>query len=358
MRPRSNWLLIFILVLGLFSVLTLRGISVTYATNQLFFFIIGIIVFWLLSSVSFGYWERTKWLWYSAVVGLLVLTLIIGNVTKGAVSWLSIGSYRLQPSEFVKPALLLLLASSVPLGSLKRNTNYVIFGVISFIPMILILLQPDLGTLLTIIGGVSVQFLLHRPSKKAVTVIIMMALLIALSGWLFWLQDYQKDRIQTFWQPQTDLQGSGYNARQAMIAVGSGGATGLGWGEGRQSHLRFLPEQHTDFLFATFAEERGFVGAIILILIYSGLFTTLVWYLRQLQHSTAWTFTASATGLLLLQTFVNIGMNMGLTPVTGIPLPLFSLGGSSLLSTTIILGWIESARRSELKMPQQTEKIT
>lgn len=348
MRPRSYWLVIHILVLGLLSILTLRGISVTYATNQLFFFIIGLLTYYTLSSFPFSVWKQSRWLWYTGVIGLLVITLIIGNATKGAVSWLRIGSYRLQPSELAKPALLLLLASNIPLASINKLKSFGQFSFWALLPMVLILLQPDLGTLITLVAGVGVMFLQHRPHKKLLIMILSLVIVVSISGWFFWLQDYQKDRLRSFWQPQTDVQDSGYNARQAMIAVGSGGFTGLGWGEGRQSHLRFLPEQQTDFLFATYAEERGFIGSLILITIYGSLFFTLSKISQQIREPSAWLFAISSSSLLLVQSFINLGMNIGLTPVTGVPLPLFSLGGSSLISTTIILGWIESARRSQL----------
>jgi rod shape determining protein RodA len=353
MRPRSYLVLLQIILLATLSVTTLRGISETLALNQLFFFVVGILSFWLLSAWPWRHWENQKWLWYGGVVALLIIILIIGTATKGSVSWLRFGSYRLQPSEFLKPALLLILATEFQNRSLKHWSKLAKFVFITFLPLGLILLQPDLGTALTITAGVGTLFLLLEPPRKILMILSLGSLVILVSSWLFFLKPYQKDRILTFVRPEVDVRGSGYNAQQAMIAVGSGGWWGQGWGEGRQSHLRFLPERQTDFLFATYAEEQGFMGSAALVLLYGSLFFSLIRQARSIENQAAFNFAIATLALLFVQTFINIGMNIGLTPVTGIPLPLFSLGGSSLLSTCIILGLLESQRRSYLPVSKR-----
>lgn len=352
MRPRQYGLIALILGLAVLSLISLRGISATFAMNQLFFFGVGFLAFGVISALPFRVWQSGRWLWYSGVLGLLGLTLLLGQTTKGAVSWLELGAYRLQPSEFLKPTLLLLLASECGMGSLRSWRQAARFLGLAGIPLLLVMLQPDLGTALTLVAGVGASFLLTAPPKKLVLGLVTGSVILMIFAWLFLLQPYQKDRILTFVRPTHDTQGSGYNAQQAMIAVGSGGLMGQGWGQGRQSHLRFLPERQNDFLFATFAEERGWVGSIALLSLYAGLF----WYLgamaREIPDEAQQRFILSSAALLLFQSFINIGMNIGLTPVTGIPLPLFSLGGSSVLATCITLGLAESSRRSQIPQNQ------
>lgn len=348
MRPRSYVLVVLIVLLAVLSVISLRGISTNLALNQLFFFTFGLIIFFVTSAIHFSNWLNGRWLWYFGIIALLMVTLILGQATKGAVSWLEFGSYRLQPSELLKPVLLLLLAGEFAIGSLKNTKGIFRFALLGGLPLILVLLQPDFGTASTLIVGVVTLFLLTEPPRRLIFGSALLGCIIAVIAWAWLLQPYQKDRLLTFVKPQQDTQGRGYNAQQAMIAVGSGGLTGQGWGQGKQSHLRFLPERQTDFLYATYAEERGFMGSAWLVLLYAGLFISLGLIAKEINNNQQRIFIISSASLLLVQTFINIGMNIGLTPVTGIPLPLFSLGGSSILATCLTLGLIESIRRSQL----------
>lgn len=354
MRPRNLWLPSVILLIGVLSILTLRGIAPGFATNQLLFYIVSLAAFAGVSSLPFAWFRSTRWVWYGVSLFLLIVTLIIGTTTNGSLSWLSFGSYRLQPSELLKPALILLLATEFGSKPVSKWENLLKFGLYLAIPVALILLQPDLGTTLIILAGAVFVFLAQKPSKKIVGAAVGSAIAVAAIAWMFFLVPYQKARIQTFFQPQADPRGSGYNARQAVIAVGSGGTWGHGWGHGRQSHLRFLPERQTDFLFATYAEERGWVGTGALVLLYAALFFYITLPLQQAQNRTELALALGLGMLLFAQTFINIGMNIGLTPVTGVPLPLFSLGGSSLLASCIAFGLLESMRRSQ---PYEIEKI-
>lgn len=348
MRPRSYVLVVLIILLAVLSVISLRGIADYLALNQLFFFALGLVIFFITSAVHFSNWLSGRWLWYLGIISLLLLTLLMGQVTKGAVSWLEFGSYRLQPSELLKPLLLLFLAGEFTIGSLKNTRRILRYAVLGGLPLILVLLQPDFGTAFTLMVGVGISLILAAPPKRLLLGSAILGVVLAVIAWLWLLQPYQKDRLLTFVQPQQDMQGRGYNAQQAMIAVGSGGLSGQGWGQGKQSHLRFLPERQTDFLYATYAEERGFSGSAWLVLLYAGLFTALGLIAKEITNPQHRLFIISSASLLLVQTFINIGMNIGLTPVTGIPLPLFSLGGSSILATCLTLGLIESIRRSQL----------
>jgi len=347
MYPRDLRLLVVMVILEVLSIATLRGISIDLAYNQLFFALVGVLAFFFVSSFSWQQWQKSRWVWYGGVILLLLLTLIFGRVTKGSMSWLQIGHYRLQPSELLKPALLLLLASQFRLISLRDWKSLLSFAVLACFPLLLIMLQPDLGTALTVSAGIGSLFLLLNPPKKLIAALSVLGFVGILFAWVFIFKPYQKDRLRTFVDPAADTQGSGYNAQQAMIAVGSGGFMGQGIGQGKQSHLRFLPERQTDFLFATYAEERGFVGSAALILLYATMFWIIGQYAQQTSDRYALHFILAGAVMLLIQTFVNIGMNIGINPVTGIPLPLFSLGGSSILATSILLGLMESCRRSQ-----------
>ncbi len=353
MQQRSLWWPCLLLFFCVLSILTLRGISESLAINQLLFAFVGFAAFIGISSLPFAWFRSTRWVWYTGCLALLVITLIIGTTTNGSLSWLSFGSYRLQPSELLKPTLILLLATQFAHSPLSQGKHLLRFVLILLIPVGLILLQPDLGTTLIILAGSSLVFLTNQPNKKIVAAGGMAVVSAAVLAWLFFLAPYQKDRIRTFFQPQADPRGSGYNARQAVIAVGSGGLTGHGWGHGRQSHLRFLPERQTDFLFATYAEEQGWVGTLFLLGLYVCLFFRIGQVLQNSRTKEELSFVLGIGALLFTQTAINIGMNIGLTPVTGVPLPLFSLGGSSFLATCISLGLLESLRRSQPHVVKQ-----
>lgn len=353
MRPRSSIFPLFLLLFSVVSVITLRSIDPSYGTNQLLFFLVSFLAYGVLSSLPFLWLKKMRWWAYGGVIALLVITLIIGTATNGSVSWLRFGSYRLQPSEFLKPVLLFLLGIEIARSPLQQLPQLGKFLLLACLPLGLVLLQPDLGTMLVTSAGIAGIYFFSFPNRRFTVWLTGIAFLVGIFSWIFILQPYQKDRIRTFVAPQSDPLGSGYNARQAMIAVGSGEVWGKGFGNGLQSNLRFLPERHTDFLFATFSEETGFIGSAALISLYAALFFWLSRLLTQLDSPEKVLITAGITLALFAQTTINIGMNIGVAPITGVPLPLFSLGGSSLLATAISLGIIESLRRSSLPAPQK-----
>ena len=198
--------------------------------------------------------------------------------------------------------------------------------------------QPDLGSAMILFLTWLAMVLLLPVPKKTILAIFLIILVLAAGAWLFVLQDYQKDRLLTFVQPQRDPLGSGYNVRQSVVAVGSGQVLGRGLALGSQSQLNFLPEQETDFIFAVIAEELGFVGAGLLLLLFASLFLRLYKIARETRDDFGNFLCLGIITYLTIQTFINIGMNLGIAPVTGIPLPLVSYGGSSLVSILIALG--------------------
>lgn len=340
------------MIFAVLSLSTLLSIDANYGMNQLLFFISAFLAYWFIQRVPFGWFKKTRWISYLSLIFLLVVTLFLGRTTNGAVSWIRIGSFGLQPSELLKPLLPLFLASEVLEHPLTQYKNILRFAVLSFIPLALVILQPDLGTSIVIFSGIGAIFLAAKPKKEILFLSFAGFVSLILIAWLFFLQPYQKARIATFLSPASDPLGSGYNAQQAIIAVGSGGVGGRGFGQGIQSHLRFLPERQTDFLFATYAEETGLLGTFILIQLYVGLFLAIAWLIRRITDPTTFLFTTGVLAALMVQTGINIGMNIGIAPITGITLPLFSLGGSSVLATSMTLGLLESARKSYLPAPR------
>lgn len=347
MRPLSSTLPLFLVLFGVISVSTLRSIDISYGFNQLIFFLVAGAAYLGVSCTPVYWLKRGRWLGYFLVVALLLVTLIIGRATNGSVSWIRLGAYRLQPSEFLKPLLILLLAFEAGRRPVDRWASIARFALLAVIPLSLVLIQPDLGTSLIVLTGIVAVFILSRPKKHHVLLLGFVGLAVAALAWVAILKPYQRDRILTFLNPTSDPLGSGYNAQQAMIAVGAGGFFGTGFGNGAQSHLRFLPERQTDFLFATFAEETGLVGSLLLLSLYTGLYGWLVLRLSQLRHRDQFVAAAGILAMFLMQSFINIGMNIGIAPITGVTLPFFSLGGSSLLSSAVSLGIVESLRRGD-----------
>jgi len=273
--------------------------------------------------------------------------LILSHAIKGARSWLSFGAFSLQPSDPVKILVVLILAKYFSRRHIEiaRVKHILISGFYAFVPFVLVLLQPDFGSAVIIfliwLGMVMVSGI----SKKH---LILVALLGAVSVGLLWsfaFKDYQKDRILTFLHPLTDIRGAGYNAYQSMIAVGSGEVLGKGVGYGTQSRLRFLPEYQTDFIFAAFAEEWGFVGVLIMFV----LFGIILWRILAAAllgvSNFEILFGMGVAIMFMSHIIVNVGMNIGLLPVTGTPLPFLSYGGSHLITEFAALGMLMGMRR-------------
>jgi rod shape determining protein RodA len=259
---------------------------------------------------------------------LLLITLVIGQVTRGTVRWIPIGSFSLQPSEIIRPFLLVFFANFITAKRINLKRLIQILSLMA-LPLFLILVQPSLGvTALTAIGFLGL-FLASEVEKKYFLFMGIIAIVLIPLVFMF-LAPYQKARVTAFLDPASDPQGAGYNAIQSTISVGSGKFFGRGLGKGVGTQLSFLPERHTDFIFASVAEEMGFIGAVVLLVItvfllfrISGLFLT-----------------------LFAQTVVHVGMNMGLLPITGVPYPLVSAGGSSLLATLTSLGIVMGTKKS------------
>ncbi len=337
MRPNRGLFiaaLILVLILGLITIWsTVPDLFLT----QLEFVIAGIIIVYLLSRLDTRTFFSISTLLYIASILLLVVTMVIGRNIRGSVRWINLGFFNLQSSEIVKPFLAIFYASYLSKGKMTKWIDLFKFLIFAFIPVILIAAQPDLGSALTLICLPLVLLVFTGQLKKLLILgVIFIGLAIPLESKV--LKPYQRQRFETFINPYQDPQGAGYNVIQATIAVGSGGLFGKGVKLGTQSHLNFLPERHTDFVFASFAEEFGLLGAAALFSAYFVIFRTCLSTARILKDNKATLLSLSVFTIFVFQTIVNVGMNLGVMPVTGITLPLFSYGGSSLLSFAILIG--------------------
>jgi len=326
-----RWIIpLIIVVLGLISYSTLASIVPELAMRQVGFLLAGLVIFIIIRNIPFQFFHRLAPLWYALLCILLVITLFMPE-SKGASRWIEFGLFSFQPSQLAIPSTLLFLGwfEKKNVTGLKQTATMM---AIILVPAILIFAEPNLGTSLvfTLVTGIAIFF---YSSWKQIGILIGVSVLIGIFSWFTVLQEYQKHRILSFMEPAATINTTGYNSNQATIAVGSGSLVGVGAGKGMQSHLKFLPEKHTDFFFASFAEEFGFVGSVILISLYLGL-CSICFYIAWKSPSWDKTLFAAATGSFLgFQALYNIGMNSGLFPITGIPLPLASYGGTAILST-------------------------
>lgn len=327
--------ILFLLSIG---ILVIYSSSPELAFQQLIFSLVGLFLYLIISKFDYQSLNNFVTPFYISTVVLLILVLIIGIEIRGSTRWITLGFLNLQPSEFLKPAIILLLARFWA-NNLPTWQNIFKSFLWVLLPLILLFKQPDLGTTLTILVIWVGLLFASRVSAKKLLSLGLIALLVIPISW-FTLYDYQRQRVTSFLSPGSDPLGVGYNLIQSTIAVGSGQIFGRGLGQGTQSRLQFLPEFRTDFIFASIAEELGFMGAILILAIY--LF--LIGYSLTLAERTSDLFgfllICGVISMLIFQTVVNIGMNIGLVPVTGITLPLISYGGSSLIATLVSMGLV------------------
>lgn len=329
-------LVIPVLVLVSISLTTLFSVNFGFFRNQLIFFILSIGVFLFFTNVDFSFLEElAKPIYIVSFVGLLIL-LFLGYEARGAARWLDFFGFRLQFSEIFKPFLAVALGTFLA----KREKSLLTLGFLSLflLPLtFLIYKQPDLGSALMYVFAVLLTLMIAGYPFRWFTIL---AVALGITAPLIFplLHEYQRARILTFLHLTNDPLGSSYNSIQAIIAVGSGMFLGKGLGQGTQSLLKFLPEQHTDFIFATLSEALGFVGSSVVLLTAGFLLYRLYQIARDSGSQAEKIFIIATFSLLSLQFFINIGMNIGLLPIVGVPLPFVSYGGSSLLSNAIFLG--------------------
>lgn len=331
-----------ILLLSL-GILVIYSSDPRLALQQLIVAIIGLTFYWFLSLVDFENFRSYGKVAYPFILFSLLVVFILGIETRGSLRWIQLLGFQFQPSELAKPIIILFLADfwskNIP------SWRNIIKSLLWVTPALgLIFKQPDLGTALTIFMIWFVMLLGANISLIKVALMGMGSLAAMPVVWLI-LKDYQRSRIISFLSPTEDPLGVGYNVIQSVIAVGSGEFTGRGLGRGTQSRLQFLPEFRTDFVFASIAEELGFVGSVIVLSLYGLLIGRSFIIASQTQSRFGALLIFGVLGMLFFQIVVNMGMNVGIVPVTGITLPLLSYGGSSVISTLISLGFIASVAR-------------
>jgi rod shape determining protein RodA len=308
--------------------------------KQVQWVLLGLFCMMIVFFVDYRVISETAYVIYGISIALLAVVFLYGYTTHGSQRWISLGGFSFQPSELMKLTIIIALARYF--DDHKSNESYTLRELfipllIVLVPFILILRQPDLGTaLIVIIISVSMVFFIGVNWKSFIISLSGCLILLPL-GWHF-LKDYQKERLFTFIHPDSDPLGAGYHIIQSMIAVGSGGIFGKGFLQGSQTQLKFLPEQPTDFVFSVFAEEWGFIGALVLIVMFLSL---ILWGLKIALHSRDLLGTLLAFGITALmswEVFINIGMVLGIIPVVGIPLPFLSYGGSAMVILMTAIG--------------------
>jgi len=329
---------------GLVTLFSAADQSVSRVTTQLISLVLALTLMWILANIAPQTLARAALPLYVLGVLLLVGVALFGIVVNGSRRWLSLGFIRVQPSELMKIALPLMLAWYFQKFEGRINwKDFVLAAVLIVVPVLLIKRQPDLGTaLLLSASGFYVLFLAGLSWK----VMIGLGVAGAAAGPFLWshLHDYQRERILTFIDPGRDPLGAGYHSTQASIAIGSGGVIGKGWLNGTQTHLDFLPERHTDFIFAVFGEEFGLIGNGLLLVLYILLIGRAMVITANASTLFARLLAGSITLMLFTYAFVNMGMVSGVLPVVGVPLPLVSYGGTALVSLFIGLGVLMSVQ--------------
>lgn len=329
-------------LLFLLLALTIYGLVVLYSASgqrlgavirQAEYFVVAYTVMLAAAQVSVQRYRRWAPIIYLGGLGLLVAVLVFGVGAKGAQRWLSIGGFRFQPSELMKLAMPLMLSWYLAARVLPpRFINILAALVLIGVPAALIVRQPDLGTALLVSASGLIVLFMAGIRWRFILGAAVVAVFSAWPAWVYLLHDYQRQRILTLLSPERDKLGSGWNIIQSKTAIGSGGWSGKGWLNGTQSQLDFLPESHTDFIIAVLAEEFGLRGVILLLAIYLLIFVRGFWIGMHAQDSFSRLMAAALTLTFFIYVFVNMGMVSGLLPVVGVPLPLVSAGGTSIVT--------------------------
>ncbi len=338
------FVMVFILTFGIFNLYSatyyesLGKTGLTYPKSQLIWFAVGCTLGSVVLFFHYKVLSRFAYLIYFANLLLLILVLVAGHSSLGGQRWIGIGPFRMQPSEFMKISAVIALAKYFEndriTGGYKLRDLW-LPALLIFIPALLIMKQPDLGTAMIIMLTFVSMMLFIKIDRGTLVMLTVLVALAAFPLYKFALKDYQRQRIVTFLNPMSDPKGAGYNSIQSMIAIGSGKVWGKGFKKGTQSQLNFLPEHHTDFIFAVFSEEWGFIGAIILLSLYTIFFLTGL-NIAYVSHDKFGTLLA--LGVLFIffwHVLIYIGMVCGILPIVGVPLPFMSYGGSSLITSVL-----------------------
>jgi len=328
-------------VVNLYSATSASGARSDIYIQQIYWLTLGAGVAVLVAAVDYRHFERHGWVAYGVGIVLLLLVFLLGKSIRGSTRWITFGDFTLQPSELMKICIIIALAKYLhndPKTEGRTLKDLVIPGLILAVPMSLILLQPDLGTAMICACIFGTIMMLTKLKLRSLFTLAAAFVLSAPLTWTYLLKEYQRDRLTAFLHPEQDLLDTGWHAHQSLVAIGSGGIWGKGFMQGTQNQHRFLPDQHSDFPFAVWAEEQGMVGVALMLGLY--LFV-IIWALKIASQAKDRFGAVTAVGvaaLLFWHSVINIGMVMGLLPVVGVTLPLFSYGGSSVLTVMIGVG--------------------
>jgi len=349
---KFDWVLFgavfLLLVLGftaLYSVsLGQEPLDFSNLKKQIIFALVGILVLFVATFFNYSAYRMYSRYLYLVSIFLLVAVLLFGSTVRGTTGWLSVFGFRFQPVELVKIALILFLARFFAHRYQQfQEVRHIVVSVVgTIILVILVLMQPDTGSAAVLFGIWLIVLILSGIRLRYLMIMGLILGIILTSLWGGALKDYQKDRVMTFLDPSLDPLGSGYNVTQAIIAVGSGGLMGRGLGFGSQSQLKFIPESQTDFVFAVVAEELGFLGVALMLSLWILIFYRLIKAAKRARDDFGMYMILGVTAMLFIHLIVNVGMNMGMLPVTGISLPFMSSGGSFLLTCLFVIGMVES----------------
>jgi rod shape determining protein RodA len=316
------------------------GLNTLYK-SQFLWFAISVTLAVCISFFNPKTFERFSYLAFAGTLFLVFLVLLMGKVGMGAQRWLVIGPLRMQPSEFMKLGLVLCMARYFTKVNPERQLGFrelILPGIITMIPVVMVVLQPDLGTGLLLMFIFCMIIFYKRLRWKTIATLGLIGLVSGVLMYNFGLKEYQRKRIHTFIDPYEDAKGSGYNAIQSEIAIGSGRLFGKGFKNSSQASLSYLPENHTDFVFAIFNEEHGFFGSVFLIILYIVFFMRLIWLASSVQRFYDSVLVIGIMSIFFWHTIINMAMVSGLLPIVGIPLPLMSYGGSSMVTFGIGVG--------------------
>jgi rod shape determining protein RodA len=352
---RIDWMLVFFIIPIVFAgLVTMKSFvpeegAGNFFNKQIIWILLSFAIFFIFSFIDFRFLKRTDVLVFVFLLFsfILLVLFVLGNVSHGAKSWFDFGAFSFQPADMMKLVLVLILAKYFSRRHVEiRDIKHIFISAFyAFIPFVLVLLQPDFGSAMIIFFIWLGMVLVSGISKIHLLFVFLSGALIFLSFWFLIFESYQKDRIANFVNPLADIHGSGYNAFQSTIAIGSGEFFGKGLGFGTQSRLKFLPQYQTDFVLAAYAEEWGFIGSILVLLLF-GLVIWRILYAASLGASNfEMLFGMGIAIFFMSHILINVGMNLGLLPITGIPLPFMSYGGSHLLTEFMGLGILMSMRK-------------
>lgn len=346
-----DWVLLGLLILN-----SVIGVVVIYSSSQylpgdyhlrqLFWIVVSTIVLFVFLSIDYNILVTYSFSFYLICLFILAAILIFGVIISGAKSWIKLPFFQIQPSEICKITVVLLLAQIFSQFKKSYLTwgKAVFSGAVIGVPIVLIGLQPDLGTALSYVPIFLGALILAGLNRKIVIVFLILAVLLGVVGWNYFLKDYQKNRLNTLVFPGKDPLGAGYQIMQSKIAVGSGGFLGKGYMRGSQSQLRFLPARHTDFIFSVIGEEFGFMGVVVVTLCYFLLILRLFQSVLLARDRAGVYIVFTVAMMIACQFLINVMMTIGLFPIAGIPLPLLSYGGSSLLTNYLAVSLVLNVR--------------